>query len=274
MKKILFIVLGIISCVITSAQEDTLTVDTVSKNLAKTIPASMKDHSFTKGAADSAYMHSDYVSAIQHYENLLKEKGESADIYYNLGNSYYKAENIAKAILNYERALLLKPGDNDIRFNLEMARNKTVDKVEPVNEIFFVTWIKSLMSLTGADSWGKIAIATFFLFILALALFIFGKQIGLKKIGFTSAIIFFIAVLITNLFAYQQKEALNNRTNAIVIAPSVTAKSTPNEGGTDLFILHEGHKVSIKDGSMKEWKEIRLEDGNVGWVPTTAIEII
>ncbi len=273
MKKIFFILFGIISCSVISGQNDTLVADTVSQQM-KTISASITDNRSTKGAADSAYMDNDYASAIQHYENLLKEKGESADIYYNLGNSYYKTEDIAKAILNYERALLLQPGDKDIRFNLEMARNKTVDKVEPTNEIFFITWAKSLMNLMGANSWGKAAIALFMLFIAALALFIFGKRILLKKIAFATAIVLFLAVVITNIFAYQQKEALTDRTNAIVIAPSITAKSTPNEGGTDLFLLHEGHKVSIKDGSMKEWKEIQLEDGNVGWIPATAIEII
>jgi len=62
--------------------------------------------------------------------------------------------------------------------------------------------------------------------------------------------------------------------NGIIMAPSVTVKSTPNEKGTDLFILHEGRKVMIKDNTMKEWKEIQLEDGNVGWIPSNVIEII
>ena len=218
-------------------------------------------------------MKNDYASAIQIYEDLLQQ-GESADLYYNLGNSYYKTDNIAKAILNYERALLLKPGDNDIRFNLDLARSKTVDKVEPAPEIFFVTWIKSLINCMGVNAWSKLGITFFILLIISLSIFIFGKKLFIKKIGFISSIILFIFVVLTNIFASQQKDSLINRTNAIIINPSVTVKSTPNESGTDLFILHEGQKIQVTDNSMKEWKEIKLEDGNVGWVPANVIEII
>ena len=106
---------------------------------------SSKLEDVTKAEGDSAYMRNDYISAIQIYEALLG-KGEAADVYYNLGNSYYKAGDIAKAILNYERALLLQPGNSDIRANLEIARSKTIDKVEAVPEIFFVSWINSLVN--------------------------------------------------------------------------------------------------------------------------------
>ena len=271
MKKILFLVFSFISSVTVFAQ-DSLAVDSVSagNSIAHTV---ISTKNVTKGEADSAYIRNDFASAIQLYEALLN-KGESAEVYYNLGNAYYKADNIAKAILNYERALLLNPGDNDIRFNLEMARAKTVDKVNPTSEMFFVTWFNSIKNLMGADLWAKCAITSFILFIITLALFIFAKQIVLKKVGFALSILFLIAVIFTNIFASKQKDSLENRTEAIIISPSVTVKSTPNESGTDLFILHEGHKVNIKDNSMKAWKEIRLEDGNVGWVPTDVIEII
>ena len=191
-----------------------------------------------------------------------------------MGNSYYKTENIAKAILNYERALLLKPGDEDIRFNLEMARSKTVDKVTPMSEVFLATWVKAIRNLASADTWGKWAVAMFVLFLISSAAYLFGKRMLLKKAGFSAALLFLAATIVSNLFAFKQKDALVNRSSAIVVAPSITAKSTPTEGGTDLFILHEGHKVFIKDNSMKGWKEVMLEDGNVGWIPSSAIEII
>ena len=105
----------------------------------------------TKAEGDSAYIKDDYATAIQIYESLLKN-GESADVYYNLGNSYYKAGEIAKAVLNYERALLMKPGNSDIRANLEVARAKTIDKVEPVPEVFFVSWTKALINSMSVDA--------------------------------------------------------------------------------------------------------------------------
>lgn len=270
MKKILFIGLSFIYSVISFAQ-DSLAVDTTTTTIHKEFSTVTGEE--TKAAGDSAYAKSDYASAIQIYEDLLNQ-GEAADIYYNLGNSYYKVENIAKAILNYERALLLKPGDGDIRFNLDLVRSKTVDKIEPAPEVFFITWIKSLINSMGVDAWARLGITFFILLIITLSIFIFGKKTFIKKIGFISSIVLFVFVVFTNIFASQQKDSLIDRTNAIIVNPSVTVKSTPNESGTDLFILHEGRKVKVTDNSMKEWKEIRLEDGNVGWVPANVIEII
>lgn len=260
MRKTYFILILLMGFLSLSAQTDSTQV-TVSTHV-------------TKAEADSAYINNDFTNAAELYESILKNKGESADIYYNLGNSYYKMNNIAKAVLNYERALLLNPGNNDIRFNLELARSKTVDKVTLPSEMFFITWIQSLINSMSEKGWVQTGIVTFILTIFMLALFIFGKRVVWKKIGFISAICFFAICIFSNIFASKQKAELLNRDSAIIIAPSVTVKSTPNQSGTDLFILHEGRKVMIKDNTMKEWKEIRLEDGNVGWVPTNVIEII
>lgn len=277
MKKILFFAFGVWISIVSFGQgqavKDSLQAivgDSIGNSLQQ-ISSSLEDA--TKAEGDSAYMKNDYASAIQIYEALLN-RGEAADIYYNLGNSYYKAGDIAKAILNYERALLLQPGNGDIRANLEIARSKTVDKVEPVPEIFFVSWTKSLINSMSVDSWAVCGVVCFILLIVSLYLFIFSKQIVLKKAGFISGIVFLAVTILANVFANQQKDELTNRNNAIVINPSVTVRSTPSESGTSLFILHEGHKVGVKDGSMKDWKEIRLEDGKVGWVPASAIEII
>ena len=277
MKKILFFAFGVWISIVSFGQgqavKDSLQAivgDSIGNSLQQ-ISSSLEDA--TKAEGDSAYMKNDYASAIQIYEALLN-RGEAADIYYNLGNSYYKAGDIAKAILNYERALLLQPGNGDIRANLEIARSKTVDKVEPVPEIFFVSWTKSLINSMSVDSWAVCGVVCFILLIVSLYLFIFSKQIVLKKAGFISGIVFLAVTILANAFANQQKDELANRNSAIVINPSVTVRSTPSESGTSLFILHEGHKVGVKDGSMKDWKEIRLEDGKVGWVPASAIEII
>ena len=277
MKKILFFAFGVWISIVSFGQgqavKDSLQAivgDSIGNSLQQ-ISSSLEDA--TKAEGDSAYMKNDYASAIQIYEALLN-RGEAADIYYNLGNSYYKAGDIAKAILNYERALLLQPGNGDIRANLEIARSKTVDKVEPVPEIFFVSWTKSLINSMSVDSWAVCGVVCFILLIVSLYLFIFSKQIVLKKAGFISGIVFLAVTILANVFANQQKDELTNRNSAIVINPSVTVRSTPSESGPSLFILHEGHKVGVKDGSMKDWKEIRLEDGKVGWVPASAIEII
>lgn len=223
--------------------------------------------------AETAYTQEDYNKAIELYEEVLKNNGVSAEIYYNLGNAYYKANQIAPAILNYERALLLDPGDGDIRFNLQMAREKTVDKIEPIGEFFLVKWFHSLQNMGSADSWAMLGIVSFLLLIFCLLLFFFSRWIRMKKIGFYLGMICLLLVIVTNIFAKNQKDEIVNRTHAIVFSPTVTVKSSPDASGTDLFILHEGTKAFIKS-SLGDWKEIELENGNVGWIPGKDIEII
>lgn len=278
MKKIIFFTLCLFLIVAHCYGQDSLQqsgqiVDSVGSNNRSKAYSMPSLTNATKTQGDSAYMNNDYNSAIQIYESLLS-KGESADVYYNLGNSYYKAGNIAKAILNYERALLLEPGNSDIRVNLDIARSKTLDKVEIAPEIFFITWINAIINATSADGWAIWGIISFILLIVGLYLFFFSRKVILKKIGFLSGIAFLILTICSNVFASKQKERLLNRNFSIVIDPSVTVRSTPSESGTSLFILHEGSKVFMKDNSMKDWKEIKLEDGKVGWVPASAIEVI
>ena len=172
------------------------------------------------------------------------------------------------------RHCLLQPGNGDIRTNLDVARSKTIDKVESVPEIFFVSWTKGLINSMSVDAWANCGIIFFILLIISLYFFIFSHVVVLKKTGFIAGLLFLMFTILTNVFAMQQKDALLNRDSAIVMNPSVTIRSTPNDSGTTLFILHEGSKVTIKDNSMKEWKEIRLEDGKVGWLPASSIEII
>jgi hypothetical protein len=227
----------------------------------------------TKAQADSAYAQGHFQQAIADYEALLKQ-GASADLYYNLGNAYYRSENITQAVLNYERALLLSPGDRDIRFNLQLARSKTIDKIVPESEMFFVTWYHSLVNLMSVDGWARTAIISLALVIVLSLVYLFSQPVWLRKIGFFGGITLLVVFIFANVFAHQQKQSLVHRKGAIVMSPSVTVKSTPAANGTDLFILHEGTKVIITDGSMREWKEIRLADGKEGWIESKKIELI
>ena len=223
--------------------------------------------------AETAYAAEQYDKAIELYEMVLKSYGDSYELYYNLGNSYYKDGKIAHAILNYERALLIKPGDSDIRFNLEMAKQQTVDKIEPLEDFFLKKWFRSVQNLIGVDSWATIGIVCFVLFIGCLVLFFFSKWMRLKKAGFYLGIVLFIVVIFANIFANNQRNELINRRGAIVFAPTVTVKSSPDNSGTDLFVLHEGTKVFTR-GSVGDWNEISTEDGNIGWINKKDITVI
>ena len=233
----------------------------------------MAANAATKADADSAYVNGNYQEAIKVYESLLKH-GESAELYYNLGNAYYRTENITRAVLNYERALLLSPGDGDIRFNLQIARSKTIDKIVPESEMFFVTWYRSLVNIMSVDGWGRMALVSLALVIVLFLVYLFSARVWVQKVGFFGGGILLVVFVFSNFFAWQQRQQLLNREGAIVVAPSVTVKSTPAQNGTDLFILHEGTKVVITDGSMKSWREIRLADGKKGWIESKKIELI
>ena len=227
----------------------------------------------TKNNADTEYQKGNYQQAIRDYEEILKN-GESAEIYFNLGNAYYRTDNITKAVLNYERARLLSPGDDDINFNLHFARSKTIDKITPQSEMFFVTWYKSLVNFTSVDNWAKTGILCIVMALLLVLLYLFGPQLMLRKIGFFGGLAFFVIFLLSNLFAFQQKQALDNRTGAIIISPSVNIKKTPAKNSADQFVLHEGTRVDIIDKGMTDWRCIRVGDGREGWIETKAIEEI
>ena len=221
--------------------------------------------------ANTAYSEGDYVKAEQLYKELIEQNGESAEVYYNLGNTYYRLNKTASAILYYERALLFDPGNKDILFNLEIAKLKTVDKIESVDEFFLSSGINNIRNKAGTTQWSTTAAISFLLIITCLFLFFFSRKIFLKKIGFFVGLILIIICLFANIFAYQQKKKLLERNTAIIFSPTTTIKSSPDSSGTDLFILHEGTKVEIKS-KLGDWSEIETSDGNVGWIKNKEIE--
>lgn len=230
-------------------------------------------NAITKQNADDEYAKGNYQQAIKDYQEILKA-GVSSEIYYNLGNAYYRTDNITQALLAYERALQLSPGDNDIRFNLQYARSKTIDKITPETEMFFVTWYNSLVNFTSVDRWAKTAIVSIVMALLLILVFLFAPQMWARKSGFYGSAVFLLLFAFANLFAFQQKHELETKQGAIVIAPTVNVKKTPAASGTDVFVIHEGTRVDITDRGMKQWRGIKLADGREGWLKTSQIEEI
>lgn len=230
-------------------------------------------NAITKQNADDEYAKGNYQQAIKDYQEILKA-GVSSEIYYNLGNAYYRTDNITQALLAYERALQLSPGDNDIRFNLQYARSKTIDKITPETEMFFVTWYNSLVNFTSVDRWANTAIVSIVMALLLILVFLFAPQMWARKSGFYGSAVFLLLFAFANLFAFQQKHELETKQGAIVIAPTVNVKKTPAASGTDVFVIHEGTRVDITDRGMKQWRGVKLADGREGWLKTSQIEEI
>jgi hypothetical protein len=223
--------------------------------------------------ANKYYQQQDYENAIKAYEDVLKANRISAAVYYNLANSYYKTGNIAKSILNYERAHKLAPDDEDIDFNLKLAAMKAVDKIEPVPMVFYRRWIHSIALAFNIDVWSKISIGLTWATVFIFALFIISPSPAGKKLFFVTGIIFLVLTVFAFYFSSEQDKIMNHDEHGIVMTPSSYVKSSPDEKGNDQFILHEGTKVEVLD-EFTDWKKIKIANGTVGWIKARDIEII
>lgn len=236
-----------------------------------TLPAYSQDSLLVK--ANQQYADGKYEQAIDLYQQILKSNMESAEVYYNLGNAFYKTGQYTRSIINYERAKLLAPNDDDIEFNLEIANQHVVDAIVPLPKIFFIRWWHNLVNKFSADGWAKISMFTFILTLILAGFFFFTASSQLKRTSFWVGI-FILAISICSYnFAARQEKRMTEHRFAIITQPSVTVKSSPSEGGTNLFLIHEGLKVEILD-NLGTWNNIRLADGNQGWLPDSSMEKI
>ncbi len=259
MKRLFISTILILTTLFVMAQSDTVRSDT---------------SIVTKTSADVLYEQERYEDAAQMYEDIIANQGTSADLYYNLGNCYYKLKDVARAILNYERALLLDQGDSDIRTNLALVRGMTVDKVTPPSELFFVSWWRGFANIISIGQWAVIGIAAFALMLAGVFVYLFFSSLLWRKIGIYGAIALLALTVVSNLAAAYQRSSIINRDTAIVMQSVVSVKSSPSESSTNLFVMHSGSKVEILDASMKDWVEIQLEEGKKGWVRAKDIEVI
>ena len=223
--------------------------------------------------ADKHYTSEEYKLAIESYEELVNSDVESAELYYNLGNAYYKSGFVTQAILNYERAKLLAPNDEDIQFNLNLANQHVVDAIDPLPQVFFIRWWNGLSNKTTVDRWAMVSVISFILTLILAGFFFFTQKMSVKKLSFWFGIFLIVIAIFSFNFAAHQKKRQTQHEFAIVIQPSITVKSSPSDSGTDIFVIHEGLKIQIKD-SLGSWREIRLADGNQGWLPANSIEQI
>jgi tetratricopeptide (TPR) repeat protein len=214
------------------------------------------------------------VELLQREVDIHKKLGqESAALYYNLGNAYFRADEMAKAILYYERALLLDPGNRDIRHNIAYVNTRIEDKIVKAENIFIEDWFDSIENIFSSNTWAVFAVAAFLLTIASCFFFFFGKHIWIKKTAFYSGLVSIAFVVLFNIFAFGQKSDVVSKNTAIIMAPSTQVLSSPDEKSKDLFNLHAGTKVKINktDG---QWFEIEIENGNVGWIQSNKLEII
>lgn len=221
--------------------------------------------------AAEAYKAKNYQQAIDAYQKLLTEGYRNADVYYNLGNAYYKSDQISLSILNYERALRLAPADEDIRFNLKLANLKAVDRITPVPQLFLITQWHRLLAAFSSRSWAIIAVISAWLALAAFALYLFVGSARTQGFYAGITLIFFCFFFVY--LSYAQHQAESGAGQAILTATNTYMKSAPDTSGTDLFIIHEGAKLNILD-RVGTWSKVRLADGKVGWVEQQTYTVI
>jgi tetratricopeptide (TPR) repeat protein len=215
--------------------------------------------------ANKYYDEGEFLPAIETYQAILESGFESAALYYNLGNAYFKINDLPSAILNFEKARKIAPFDDDIHNNLEIANSRIVDKIEPLPGLFIFKWWNLLINLQSLEQWVRINVGSFILILLMILTFLMARYIWLRKLSFWFGLVFIVAFTVSFIIANQRYNMFINQTEAIVFTPTVTVKSSPRDNSTDIFVIHEGIKVQLTN-QVGEWYEIRIPDGSKGWI--------
>jgi tetratricopeptide (TPR) repeat protein len=241
--------------------------------LAVNVSAQLTNAESLVDAGNQSYSSADYAGAVSQYESVLRQGLESSGLYFNLGNAYFKLNNIPSAILNYEKAAKLDPTDENIQFNLALANSRIIDKMEPLPEFFLRTWWISIRNTFSSNQWAEIGLAGFLLALVALTLFLVSGSVFLRKAAFWSVIVFLGIMSVSFIFSVGGYREYSRHNSAIIFTPTVTVKSSPNDASVDLFVIHEGTKVFLTD-QVEGWSEVRLANGHVGWVKTDSFRTI
>ncbi len=223
--------------------------------------------------ANSLYQNEDYRSAITLYEQIIETKQVSSQLYFNLANSYYKLNEVAPSIYNYEKALQLDPLNTDAKNNLIFAKRLTLDRIEELPKSIFQKINDTYIQKLSYNSWAIVTILFSFISAVLFLVFYFSQTPSKKKLFFVSSTISFILLIASLAITFNQHALAKNTLEAIVFSDEVSVKNEPTKNADELFVLHEGTKVYVID-SVDNWKKIRLADGKLGWIINTNIKLL
>ncbi len=223
--------------------------------------------------ANKNYQQENYQEALNDYLKIQQNGYESAELYYNIGNCFYRLGKIGYAILYYEKALLLNPDDDDIIYNLSIAKAHTVDKINEVPQMFLVEWWDSILSWFTLTGWAIFTTVIYILLIISFGIYFLSSTISNRRLGFYLGVFFLVGSIFSGITLASKYNKENNSRFAVLISNTVTVKQSPNERAADAFLIHEGLKFSIED-ELDNWVKIKLPDGKVGWLMKGEFEII
>jgi len=223
--------------------------------------------------ANSLYQQQEFEKAIEFYHEILSQGYESAEIHYNLGNCYYRLNNLGRAILSYEKALLLKPNDPDIQYNLDLANLRVIDRVSLPPRFFLFEWWDHLLDYFSLMQLTRLLVSLFGLAVFSFISFLFLKKDLLRRYLMILSITLAFVTVFSGYLLYLKSRSFVSHRYGIVLNTTVTAFSAPDEKSTDVFIIHEGLKVRLDD-LRYEWVKIGLPDGKSGWIKLNNLGII
>jgi len=225
---------------------------------------------FVKG--NEAYKAGDYETALNHYLEA-EPNVEGLEINYNLGNAYFKLGQIPESILHYERALRFAPANEDVLYNLSLANDLIVDKIEVLPKSKLSIWWKTFRYSMGPDGWAEICILLALVSVLLYLLFYFGRSKGLRRFGFFGALVALFFAVLSYTLAVSAENYRYAEKSAIVFTDKVDIKSEPRGGSVNVFVLHAGTKVELL-GQEGEWYEIEIASGAQGWIHENELKVI
>jgi tetratricopeptide (TPR) repeat protein len=223
--------------------------------------------------ANKYYQDNAFGQAIEIYQQIIETGVQTPEVLYNLGNAYYKDKNLGHAILYYEKAKLLDPNDDDINQNLAIANARIVDKIDVIPDFFIKRWIIKLVNLLPSNTWAILSLVFFTVMLALFLLYFFSGSRLLKRIGFYLAVALLLLTVLAFWCSFKRAETISGSTAAVIVEPSVAIKSSPDAEGNNVFMLHEGTRVMVID-SIENWINIKLTDGNKGWVERNATDPI
>jgi tetratricopeptide (TPR) repeat protein len=223
--------------------------------------------------ANQLFQQGKYVEARDRYESIVRNGYVSGELFYNLGNTYYKTGNIGRAILNYERAQRHIPGDDDLRHNLQLANLVITDKIESTPRLFIWDAWDTLKGMMSVDTLTWLVYGVYLVLLGLVATFFFSTSYGLKRFALLSCIAVGTLLVFTAVLLAARIDDVTRTDAAIVLVDITTLKNSPDANSTDAFVLHAGVKVTITD-SVNEWMKVRLADGKVAWMEKASAEVI
>ncbi|WP_299670457.1 tetratricopeptide repeat protein [uncultured Polaribacter sp.] len=239
--------------------------------IANSIAAQNIDSLFV--AANELYRNGDFENAIEKYKEIASQDAVSSELYFNLGNAYYKLNKVGPTIFYYEKALKLDPTNTDVKNNLVFAKRLALDNIEEVPKTVFQKLNTNYLQKLTYNEWAIVVVVFSFLASLLFLLFYFAYSPSLKRTYFTLSMISFILLFFTIFITYNQYNQTINNKEAIVYAEKTEVRNAPTLNSEKVFTLHEGTKVIVLD-AIDNWKKIKIADGKLGWIIADEIKLL